>query len=403
MAAVFNHVFAGNPLLPGKREVRQTQEVAALLANVGDAWFLPVSEGKPLVAASQSAERVDWELAWQTSDTAVRYLNTPQPVSSNAETFKNLPTTEDLVYVGELQGRSHYAFNVPKHEGGKSASSSGRSDERALEKFAAPSGGYQTAYLDLRTLMMATTFGNAERKEDLAIVGYARALLGWHAINQYCGKCGTKTASVQFGLRRVCQQDSCRLKLYPRIDPVVIMCVVDKERDVILLGRGARHPNNMYSCLAGFIEPGESLEEAVRRETREEVGIEIGDVVHHSSQPWPVGFGTQQCQLMVGFFAFAKTVEINVDEAELADARWFTRSEVRAAFSEEVYGSAQRDAQEKIAKACFDRVEGGEAKIADLRGRTEPSALFVPGAYAIAHHLILAWLNKETGKLLSRV
>lgn len=103
------------------------------------------------------------------------------------------------------------------------------------------------------------------------------------------------------------------------------------------------------------------------------------------------------------FFLACWKQDLDVPRFVFADARWFSRSEVRAAFSEEVYASGQRDAQEKIAKACFDKVEGGEVKIADLRGRTEPSALFVPGAYAIAHHLILTWLNKETEKLLSRV
>lgn len=185
MAAALTHIFAGNPLLPGKREVRQSQEVAALLASAGDARFLPVSEGKPLVAASRSAERVEWELAWQTSDVALRCLNMSQPELANAERIKNLPTTEDLVYVGELQGRSHYAFNILKSEDGEGATVSGRSDESVSEKLAAPSGGNHTAYVDLRTLMMATTFGNGERKEDLAIVGYVRG----HAILMHLPAC----------------------------------------------------------------------------------------------------------------------------------------------------------------------------------------------------------------------
>ncbi|XP_048422920.1 nudix hydrolase 19, chloroplastic-like [Pyrus x bretschneideri] len=144
-------------------------------------------------------------------------------------------------------------------------------------------------------------------------------LLEWHSISQFCGHCGEKTVPKEAWRRKQCSSGLCRKRVYPRVDPVVIMLVIDRENDRALLSRQSRFVPRMWSCLAGFIEPGESLEEAVRRETWEETGIEVGEVVYHSSQPWPVGPNSMPGQLMVGFFAYAKSLEINVDGEELDD------------------------------------------------------------------------------------
>ncbi|KAM1061732.1 hypothetical protein FF1_026161 [Malus domestica] len=154
----------------------------------------------------------------------------------------------------------------------------------------------------------------------------ARALLEWHSISQFCGHCGEKTVPKEAGRRKQCSSGLCRKRVYPRVDPVVIMLVIDRENNRALLSRQSRFVPRMWSCLAGFIEvtlgnmsdTGESLEEAVRRETWEETGIEVGEVVYHSSQPWPgMNVANMPGQLMFGFFAYAKSLEINVDKDEL--------------------------------------------------------------------------------------
>ncbi|KAM1155274.1 hypothetical protein ACFX15_025592 [Malus domestica] len=154
----------------------------------------------------------------------------------------------------------------------------------------------------------------------------ARALLEWHSISQFCGHYGEKTVPKEAGRRKQCSSGLCRKRVYPRVDLVVIMLVIDRENDRALLSRQSRFVPRMWSCLAGFIEvtlgnmsdTGESLEEAVRRETWEETGIEVGEVVYHSSQPWPgMNVANMPGQLMFGFFAYAKSLEINVDKDEL--------------------------------------------------------------------------------------
>ncbi|CAI6001430.1 unnamed protein product [Closterium sp. NIES-65] len=178
--------------------------------------------------------------------------------------------------------------------------------------------GYGRAvFVDLRTLMLATHPLDAHARHDLAIAGHARALLAWHRSARFCGTCGARTAPCEAGNRRLCPVAACRSKLYPRIDPVVIMLVVHARSDRVLLARQHRFPDAMWSCLAGFMEPGESLEEAVAREVREEVGLCITHTRYHSSQPWPVGFGSMQCQLMVGFYAFVDDTAVTLNTHEL--------------------------------------------------------------------------------------
>ncbi|CAI5953406.1 unnamed protein product [Closterium sp. NIES-65] len=200
--------------------------------------------------------------------------------------------------------------------------------------------GYGRAvFVDLRTLMLATHPLDAHARHDLAIAGHARALLAWHRSARFCGTCGARTAPCEAGNRRLCPVAACRSKLYPRIDPVVIMLVVHARSDRVLLARQHRFPDAMWSCLAGFMEPGESLEEAVAREVREEVGLCITHTRYHSSQPWPVGFGSMQCQLMVGFYAFVDDTAVTLNTHELQDAHWFTRQQVTAALSPERYAT----------------------------------------------------------------
>jgi NAD+ diphosphatase len=187
--------------------------------------------------------------------------------------------------------------------------------------------------------------------DHLPPLAEAKALFNWHSRHRFCSNCGALTETVEAGWRRDCR--SCKAQHFPRTDPVVIMLVVSSEH--CLLGRSHRFQPGMWSCLAGFVEPGETIEEAVRRETREESGITLGRVRYFASQPWP--FPTS---LMIGCHAEALSHEIIIDRAELADARWFTREEV-----------------------------------ALMLARAHPEGFTAPHPFAIAYHIIRGWLENS--------
>ena len=182
---------------------------------------------------------------------------------------------------------------------------------------------------------------------SLGALAQARALLHWHASCRFCGRCGTATTMAQGGYRRDCPH--CGAQYFPRTDPVAIMLAI--RGDQCLMGRQARFAPGTYSCLAGFVEPGETIEDAVRREISEEAGIRIGRVGYHASQPWPFPMS-----LMIGCYAEAVSTEIVPDTEELEDCRWFTRAETLA-----------------------------------MLERTHAAGLTTPPRMAIAHTLIRAW------------
>jgi NAD+ diphosphatase len=187
--------------------------------------------------------------------------------------------------------------------------------------------------------------------EHLPPLAEAKALLHWHARHRFCSNCGAATRVVQAGWKRDCS--ACKTEHFPRTDPVAIMLAVQGDR--CLLGRSGRFAPTMWSCLAGFVEPGEAIEDAVRRETLEEAGIRCGRVRYLFSQPWP--FPTS---LMIGCHAEALDSDIVVDRSELEDARWFSRDEAVA-----------------------------------MLLRRHPDGLTTPPPVAIAHHIIRAWLESE--------
>ena len=203
----------------------------------------------------------------------------------------------------------------------------------------------------LVTDLRAIATGGLVAPHYLPPLAQAKALLGWHARDRFCPKCGTPTNVTNAGWRRDCP--ACGTQHFPRTDPVVIMLAVAGER--CLLGRQARFAKGMWSCLAGFVEPGETIEEAVRRETREEAGIVCGRVAYFASQPWPFPMS-----LMIGCHAGALTTELTIDRSELEDARWFERDEVAA-----------------------------------MMQRRHPGGLTVAHPVAIAYHLIRAWLEAD--------
>jgi NAD+ diphosphatase len=157
----------------------------------------------------------------------------------------------------------------------------------------------------------------------IALLAYARAMAYWHCRHRFCGDCGSPTMSKEGGALRVCTNEACGQQHFPRTDPAIIVLVTCGER--CLLGRKSWWPKNMYSNVSGFVEPGESLEDALVREVWEETRVEVEELTYHSSQPWPF-----PSSLMLGFTAVTASETIQVDEDEFEDACWFTREEIRS-------------------------------------------------------------------------
>ncbi len=167
--------------------------------------------------------------------------------------------------------------------------------------------------------------GSVLPADEANLVAHARALVLWHASQIFCGVCGSSARPGAAGNSRICANENCLREIFPRVDPAIIVLVTDGER--CLLGRQKSWPDGRYSTIAGFVEPGESVEDAVRRETYEETNIHVGRVQYHSSQPWPF-----PSSLMLGFVAMAATGDIVLNDGELEDAQWFTRKELRSGF-----------------------------------------------------------------------
>jgi NAD+ diphosphatase len=157
--------------------------------------------------------------------------------------------------------------------------------------------------------------------DEANLAAHARALVLWHQSQVFCGICGSQTKQDSGGNSRKCC--GCGKRLFPRVDPAIIVLVSDGER--CLLGRQESWPEGRYSTISGFVEPGESLEDGVRREVFEETNVRVGEISYHSSQPWPF-----PAALMLGFTAEAENQHIKLNDGELEDARWFTREQLRA-------------------------------------------------------------------------
>jgi NAD+ diphosphatase len=204
---------------------------------------------------------------------------------------------------------------------------------------------------DLRSIAVQGLVG----ADHLPPLAEAKALLGWHARHRFCPNCGSPTKVVEAGWRRDCP--SCKAQHFPRTDPVVIMLVIRGDRCV--LGRSLRFAPTMWSCLAGFAEPGETIEDAVRREVLEEAGITCGRVKYFASQPWPF-----PSSIMIGCHAEALSDTVVVDREELEDARWFDREE-----------------------------------LASMLKRQHPQGLTTPPPVAIAHHIIRDYVENGSDVL----
>ena len=225
------------------------------------------------------------------------------PLKSHASL---LDEAETAVFLGTKEATAYFALDLTNQEQDKAAALCG-----------------QGRFEDLRRLATMIPWDKS------ALLAYARAMVHWHRGHGFCSRCGHEAALKEAGHLRRCVNPDCQTESYPRTDPAVIMLVEHKEpgkQARCLLGRNIRAPEGCFSTLAGFVEPGESLEEAVAREVLEEAGIEVGDVVYQGSQPWPF-----PASLMLGFRARAITTTIRVDQDEMAEAHWFTAQDIATA------------------------------------------------------------------------
>jgi NAD+ diphosphatase len=297
------YCFAGNPLDRASERRRDAEWIRVLLDDPA-ARILPLSDLRPLTRGAASPV-----LEWQ-------------PAGPWRELIEHGAT---LVFLGLDAERPYFAVD---------ASGIDIAPTENSEPF------------DARTLAPLLPTGEA------AILAEARSLVDWHARHRFCAQCGSPTRVASAGWVRRCPE--CKASHYPRSDPVTIMLTVRGERG--LLGRNKRRPGSRFSCLAGFMEPGETLEECVRREVHEESGVRVGRVRYLACQPWPF-----PSSLMMGFLCEGLTEEITVDPEELAEARWFEREEIRA----------------MVARAAT--------------GPDDPSQVSVPGPVAIAHQICRRW------------
>jgi NAD+ diphosphatase len=301
------NIFANSPL-DRAAHLRTDQEWLAAALTDKRTLFIPVWKLMPFLIKNREGRR---EAGWITSELAMPLM---QPGATT-------------IFLGLHRDGAHFAIDV-----------SGSPDPSADGVLA----GLGT-FADLRTVAEEIDPG------DAAILAQAKSIIDWHQRHGFCANCGNETAQADAGYKRYCE--ACNTEHFPRTDPVVIMLAL--QGDKCLLGRQAKWPQGFYSALAGFVEPGETIEEAVARELMEEAGIKIGDVLFHSTQPWPY-----PSSLMIGCYARATTTEITIDGNELSDAKWFSREEIR--------DSLQR--------------KGG-----DLR---------MPPPLAIAHQLVKSWIEE---------
>ncbi len=207
----------------------------------------------------------------------------------------SLPADPELILLGRREGTHYFAFEFAPD--------------------APPTLPPGTRFEDLRQIAALLP------ADEAGLLGYARAMLAWRQRHRFCGSCGSATQARKGGHVRHCINPACGAETFPRIDPAIIVLVSDGER--ALLGRQATWPERRYSTIAGFVEPGEALEDAVAREVYEETGVEVGAIEYQSSQPWPF-----PSSLMLGFTAQARSLEVRLRDRELEDARWFSRTDI---------------------------------------------------------------------------
>ena len=277
------------------------------------------------LAAQLEDEATRFVPVWQLKNLFTRGDHS-QPVFPLAHEVRDvLPLAESITLLGVRENMTYFALGLPSHQG----SPPGKLAEL---------GQFQ----ELRQIAPLLDERNG------ALLAYARGMTYWHGRHRFCGDCGSPTQSEEGGFTRTCTNSQCGQQHFPRMDPAVIVLVTCGER--CLLGRKAVWPAGIYSTIAGYVEPGESLEDAVVREVREETGVEVKDMAYHSSQPWPF-----PSSLMLGFTAVTSDDRLRIDQEELDDAAWFARDEMSA--------------------------------------RLEQGALKLPPSFSVAYRLIREWME----------
>jgi len=268
------NVFSG-PYLDRVAHLRKDAEFVASALHDPAALFVPVWQARSLLRRDDAG----WSAGF---------------VEVTHELRLSLPDSE-LVMLGLFRGRACFTAELP-----------------GPDPPAIPPG---TAFEDLRVA------GGQLPQDEAGLLAYARAMVLWRQRHRYCGRCGSATQSASAGHVMQCSNAACDAEHFPRLDPAIIVLVTDGER--ALLGRQAAWPAGRYSTIAGFVEPGESLEDAVAREVLEETGVTVTEASYHSSQPWPF-----PSSLMIGFTAFAAPGAVAKADEELEDVRWFTREDI---------------------------------------------------------------------------
>ena len=307
----YPHIFSGNPLDRGETQ-RRDEEWITKTAQDPNSRFLPMWGPKVLI--TEHSDRSGHGLGWLTM-----------------KDLKQAGINSTVMLLGMMDGTAYYAVDLSQQE-------------TAGEQLQGLNGYY---FEDARNAAEQLLAG-----PDSGILAQGRAQINWHNRHGFCSVCGHETVVQRGGQKRVCP--GCKAEHFPRVDPVIICLVTDGERCLLGQSRGRLARMNRYSALAGFVDQGESIEEAVAREIMEEAGLQVRNVRYHSSQPWPF-----PSSLMMGCHAEAATTEINMDPEEMTDVKWFGRQEVLQA----------------------------------LAGENEQ--LLLPGPVAIAHHLIKTWANGE--------
>jgi len=256
--------------------------------------FVPVWRGQNLIAGGASAE--------------------PRAVLLTRDALAAVAAESETVLLGVHEDRAYFACDLSPLETPQEAIRA----ELAAE------------FVDLRRV------GPLLPRGEGSLLAFARGLAYWHSRHRFCGVCGSPTKPEEAGHVRRCTNEDCNAPHFPRTDPAVIMLVHDGER--CLLGRQKTWPQGMHSTLAGFVEPGESLEEAVAREVFEETKVTLDRITYHSSQPWPF-----PASLMLGFHASARSTVIEVDHSELEDARWYEKSWLLTHQDDEQFRLPRRD------------------------------------------------------------
>lgn len=314
---MFRPTLGASTLLDRQSHKRADAAYLEALLAAPEARFLVLADQKPVIRSNP--ERTEGSIRWFTREEL-------QSVG--------LPVTESLFLgVDPPSGGGRFAVAVTEHRA--------RNAPGGLEMM--------RPIVDLRSLAMQGVLPS----QELSLLGLAKALAAWHENTRCCGHCGGTTLVKDGGWRRKCW--ACGKEHFPRTDPVVIMLIVDPPNDRCLLGREARFAEKMWSTLAGFIEPGEDIEHAVRREVKEETRIEVGDVRFHSTQPWPFPHS-----LMIGCIGIARTTDIVIDPNEIVEARWFSRPDVRLMLDGQHPDGIWVPGQQAIARALLTAFVEGE-------------------------------------------